>query len=272
MIFKNVKNYEKLNEFILGLLILSTLILSSCGLKKGRQETSDQIERSAIVNGKSLSTKGENSHSVVALISENREGEALCTGSIVSDSVILTAAHCVEGSPRRIQIIFGADIKKITDENIRLADTAISHPNWGRNLKSGRADLALVHFKGGLPTRYFPVTLADQATHLREGQDVTMIGYGVTSGEREKGSGKLRQTTTQIIGQKSPSEIVTDGESSSVCFGDSGGPAFIKEGNESIQWGVASAVENRACNEASIHTEIISFGPWIHRTINRLEE
>jgi secreted trypsin-like serine protease len=233
------------------------LILSSCGLKNGQQETSDQIKRSSIVNGKSLNTKGENSHSVVALISENREGEALCTGSIVSDSVILTAAHCVAGNPQRIQIIFGSDIKKTTDENIRLADIAISHPNWGRNLKSGRADLALVHFKGGLPAHYFPVTL---------------IGYGVTSGEREKGLGKLRQTTTQIIGQKSPSEIVTDGESSSVCFGDSGGPAFIKEGNENIQWGVASAVENRACNEASIHTEIISFGPWIHRTINRLEK
>jgi secreted trypsin-like serine protease len=80
----------------------------------------------------------------------------------------------------------------------------------------------------------------------------------------------LRETETTIVDQVSPTEIATDGRKSSVCFGDSGGPAFITEGRRLVQWGVASSVTNESCNEASIHTSVMTYLRWIKTTANRL--
>jgi secreted trypsin-like serine protease len=138
-------------------------------------------------------------------------------------------------------------------------------------MPSGEADLALIHFKGNAPKGYTPITLANENLKLKEGTLVFMFDYGVTDGESQTGAGKLRQTTSKILGHHSLTEAVTDGHKSSVCFGDSGGPAFIKTDSGFVQWGVASSVTNIACEEASIHTEVMKYETWIRSSVKKLE-
>jgi V8-like Glu-specific endopeptidase len=154
-------NYQRLNAFFLGTLILSTVTLVACGANKDTPPTTD-LEVSDIVNGKAVTKKNENAHSIVAIVAEKNGGQSLCTGSIVAPEVILTAAHCVEGSPQKLHLVFGLNIQKANKKNdTREADKFIIHPNWGRHLPSGESDLALIHFKGALPEGYSPVKLAD---------------------------------------------------------------------------------------------------------------
>lgn len=268
MNFTKLKKSLPLKEIFFCGLILSTLTLESCGVN-GKNAKSINTELSDIVNGKAVTLKNENSHNVVALVADKNDGQALCTGTIVAPSVILTAAHCVDDSPRSLHVVFGLTVQKAKE--VREADKVIQHSNWNRHLPSGEGDLALIHFKGNLPEGYQPVKLANENLSLKAGQKVLMIGYGVINGEAETGSGKLRQTTTLVIGRHSPTEIVTDGKKSSVCFGDSGGPAFIKIKNEFFQWGVASSVANRSCDESSIHTEVMKYEPWIQASIAKLQ-
>jgi secreted trypsin-like serine protease len=264
-------NYQRLNAFFLGTLILSTVTLVACGANKDTPPTTD-LEVSDIVNGKAVTKKNENAHSIVAIVAEKNGGQSLCTGSIVAPEVILTAAHCVEGSPQKLHLVFGLNIQKANKKNdTREADKFIIHPNWGRHLPSGESDLALIHFKGALPEGYSPVKLADDNFKLKIGQKVLMIGYGVTDGQSENGSGKLRQTNSLILEEHSLTEMVTDGQKSSVCFGDSGGPAFVKVSKEYIQWGVASSVTNKSCDEASIHTEVMKYETWIKSSITKMQ-
>jgi hypothetical protein len=138
-------------------------------------------------------------------------------------------------------------------------------------LRTGEADLAVIHFNGSIPTGFLPVNLANDKLKLENGQKVILAGFGVTDGENNIGAGTLRQTTSEIIDFHSATEAVTDGQKSSVCFGDSGGPAFIKVKNELIQWGVASSVANLACNESSIHTEVMKYLSWISKSMAKLQ-
>ena len=236
---------------------------------------------SAITHGKADTAQDPLASSVVALVADRAGGsEALCTGTIVDDGIILTAAHCVDGAPERIAIVFGTDVHRPVA--LRKATGFEQNPAWQRNEASGRGDLALVSFEGGLPDGFEPVALAQPGVVLRNGIETTMVGYGVTSAKREKGAGHLRKTKTVIIGQASATELVTDGHAGSVCFGDSGGPAFIA-GHRTrhvkgeplkepapVQWGVASSVMNETCNEASIHTNVADYSDWIAEVAARL--
>ena len=202
--------------------------------------------------------------SVVALVAQREDGQALCTGTILSEDTILTAAHCVDENPERMLVVFNRTIKNAPTELIRKVTAFVQNPSWKKPSAKGRGDLALVRFEGGLPADYKPVTIGDANLPLTPGTEVLMMGYGVNKAETHKGAGVLRETKSSIIEQESPTELVTDGTKSSVCFGDSGGPAFAEDadGNE-VQWGVTSSGKNDTCNEASVHTNVIAYAAWM---------
>jgi secreted trypsin-like serine protease len=267
-----MKSYRerKLNQLTLVILICSAVLLGSCGEKK-EASLSGNLELSDIVNGKSTTKKNENALSVVAIIAEKDEGQSLCTGTVIAPEIILTAAHCLDNVSPRLQIVFNFNISKAKEKDLREADKYIQHPHWGRHLKSGESDIALIHFKGALPDNYFPVVLANKSLKLKIGQNVSMLGYGVTNGRSYKGAGKLRETNSTILEQNSSTEFITDGVKSSVCYGDSGGPSFLKTGNSYVQWGVASSVLNKECNEASVHTGVMKYDAWIKSSIKKMK-
>lgn len=241
--------------------------LSACG----RGVVSPLIYGDGIVNGKPVANQDIVSKSVVALVAEGADGQSLCTGSVVNEETILTAAHCVEGEPRRIAVIFNPKVSGVDQGVVRMADRFLQNPRWNiSDRRKDRGDLALVHFSGGLPAGYQPVAFLTEKTPLTNGATVILAGYGVTSGKSSKGAGTLREAPTTIEGQFSNTEIMTDGRTSSVCFGDSGGPAFIQTENGLVQWGVASSVMTRACNEASVHTSLIGYETWVERAAKDL--
>ena len=142
-----ISKQKKMNYLLSGVIVSTTLMLISCGAKKELLQNSGLIN-SGIVNGKNVSKKNENSHSIVAIIADKEDGQALCTGTIVSPEVILTAAHCVDETPQKLHIVFGQDVQKTKEKDIRYADKYVKHPSWKRHMPSGEGDLALIHFKG----------------------------------------------------------------------------------------------------------------------------
>jgi secreted trypsin-like serine protease len=210
----------------------------------------------SIVNGDSANRREKLARSVVALVAIQDGSEALCTGTILNDQSVLTAAHCI-ASPQEMLVVFGPNVKSAAPDKRRKVLSYKRHPT---------ADLAIVHFTGGLPDGYSPVTLMNSGHSVRAGSEVLMMGYGVTDGLRHKGAGVLRETRSLVLNFTS-NAIVTDGRQSSVCFGDSGGPAFVQsEGGEWSQVGVAHAVSDQACDQASIHTRVFPYEAWIRES------
>lgn len=155
-----------------------------------------------------------------------RIGDAACTATVVGSRVILTAAHCIQNSKGLIAAYEGEGVK--TDFH-NMAQTAkftamcYIHPKYPKRLDH---DFALC-----LASVDFPRAATLSKYGIRRGDHVTLAGYGCTNKDGSGGNdGTLRMGRTQVsdVPGGLPGRDIwfeTTGVSS-LCFGDSGGPAL----------------------------------------------
>ncbi len=232
-------------------------------------------ESPMIINGQRVSAKDAEKDkiaksivdSTVALeIYENGQAVGICTGTLIFPDIVLTAAHCIDGNTDRVVAVFATEVEGAASERAREVVKWEQHPDWGKGVATGRADLALVKLERDAPPDTRPAKFLLTPLRLKEHDEFVIAGYGLSIAYIRESQGVLRRAKTTIIGVMSLTEIVSDGSGSSVCFGDSGGPAYIERGGELYLWGVASAVSSRLCNEMSAHTDILLHLGWIART------
>lgn len=219
---------------------------------------------------------------------QGRQMYAICTGTLVTENVILTAAHCMDADISKAVVVFGDDFSAAFDKNAtkkpsietrQVVNWSIN-PLWARakNEQFNEGDTAVVKFDGSLPEGYAPAQILPDASALRNGADVVVAGYGAdrkisgdanTSGD-SAGVGTLRKVTVQIVNAKiSQTEMEIGARQKTVCHGDSGGPSFIELNGEYYLWGVTSRGD---CQQESIQTNILAYlDNWLKPTVAKLE-
>ncbi len=214
---------------------------------------------------------------------------AICTGSILSPSIVVTAAHCVESSASSLRLVFGNDFNSRAIV-IRNVDSTQTSPLWPfrQNAPTNTGDIALIRFSGGLPSGYKPVKFLTDATKLSDGMTVTLAGFGASdvvqvrdpkSGaltSDHQGAGKLRYTETTIATAAfTKSEFLTDSSKGrGACHGDSGGPAFVNVNGDLVVTGVTSRSVNDpgdTCAVGAAYTNIPFYAKWIVQTAKKLD-
>jgi hypothetical protein len=149
-----------------------------------------------------------------------------CTATMVGQRAVLTAAHCVtDGASGKITLAQGDVQVKCTH-----------HPNY---LTDYSADFALCVSGGKLPD----VTNGFErigATVPKSGDQIQIIGYGcLTEGGGDRTFGELWAGFATV--DSFPPDLgyfVTKG--AAVCFGDSGGAAYVVNGGHRAIVGVNS--------------------------------
>jgi secreted trypsin-like serine protease len=159
-----------------------------------------------------------------------------CSGTLISPTVFLTAAHCEEGA--RVNVTFSSAYQP---GDTVYTGTWHADPAYSKS-QSDPHDLAVVEFDRairGLSPAQLPS--AGSLSSLAASQQFTAVGYGayaVTSGKggghqylyndvRNAGTSTLN-TTTQAWLKMSMNPSHGDGGG---CFGDSGGPNFLGSSN-----------------------------------------
>ncbi len=198
----------------------------------------------AIIGG----TMDNGDPAVVMVLAASNQGQAICTGEVVSPHVVLTAAHCVDpaiaGQGNTYQIFLGSDYNDQQQANDQSNWVAVKETHYDTNfnpnqLDSGH-DVAVV-----ITDTAIPVTpLAMNRTPLSQndvGDSVRLVGYGIDNGNDQQGNsaGTKRQTKTTLSNYDQLLIDFTDG-AHETCEGDSGGPAFIGQNGVEVIAGITS--------------------------------
>lgn len=142
----------------------------------------------AIMNGWTVKASDALTASIVAVWDE--KGGFLCTGSVLPQNLILTAAHCIEGDPKELKIIFGLKPYDVIDsrdpevivKNTRRVIAGKRHENYNDSAEQrtlNTNDIALLKYEGNLPDGYRPAIFLPDMQSLTRGAMVTVAGYGV---------------------------------------------------------------------------------------------
>ena len=192
--------------------------------------------------------------SVGAISSDFGDGyENYCTGTVIADDVVLTAAHCLEDdwgypvSPEELLFSVGDDVADPL-ASFFVAEVWI-HPDFdGIEAYHDLGVLILESPVSGAVSDLQPLPVNRRGFGSELVQRVVQnVGYGVTEDDYYN---TLRWWTTEPITQVEDYEFTVYGNGvSSVCVGDSGGPSLYSFDSlaphilGTVSWGDSSCVD-----------------------------
>jgi hypothetical protein len=148
-----------------------------------------------------------------------------CSGSLVSPTVFVTAAHCTgDLASGRVWVSF--DPTYVAGSSTLLPGTAHTDPQWGL-VKDDSHDVAVVVLDKAVSgvTPYALPTAGALDNAGVASQTFTNVGYGY-SDRTFTFDGYRRWSTSSFTGLK-PTELRLSEKGGGVCFGDSGGPRLL---------------------------------------------
>jgi hypothetical protein len=186
----------------------------------------------------------------------------LCSGSVLSDELFLTAAHCIAAMPPDVDWLVtlnpGAPAGPVLTPGVfpdefpfaliapaTAGGVAVTHPDFDPDTRSH--DVAVVRFTPGTFAGVTPVALppAELLDRARRGgvlrrNDLRLVGYGADPEWGDEAPVFVvegyRQTATAPFRALTRERLVLDGRArrtgrGSLCYGDSGSPQFVDGSN-----------------------------------------
>ncbi|KAJ8918127.1 hypothetical protein NQ315_011584 [Exocentrus adspersus] len=208
------------------------------------------------------------------------DGRSFCTGSLISSTFVVTAAHCTYNCSY-VDLIFGAhniNIQEATQVRVT-SSNIIVHPDFMRPDRRSN-DISLIRIPSPIVSNSYIriVDMARAEDGFYVGSTAVLSGWGTTSDTSSSISSELREVYLTVMdntdcvnvygpGIVKSSNICTSGRGAvGGCNGDSGGPLVV----DNVQIGVTSFISSRGCEsgDPTGYARISHYRAWIDRNIN----
>ncbi|WKZ57377.1 MAG: trypsin-like serine protease [Bdellovibrionota bacterium] len=233
-----------LRALTLSVALIALGLASGCGGGGGDDELSQNScsllgLSTRIING---SACAESQAPVVRLSLISRNATALCSGTVISPTKVLTAAHCFLGPAiSRVDVLVEGQTISATQ--------AFIHPGVAvePRTKAVLNDVAVVEL--ARPTTIAPVALYTSSS-VGPGDVFSVFGYGLDergfAGTLRSGEMRVEDLTENHIFAR------YEGEGSNTCNGDSGGPALLEIRGQPTLIGLTSSGANPDCGPGDL--------------------
>jgi secreted trypsin-like serine protease len=208
----------------------------------------------------------------------NQGGTAsFCTGTIVGQRFVVSAAHCfakyfepVTLNPS-IDVSFGSGasvsrrVKKLTYHDGFAKST--QYPKMGKTPGYPEAplnDVALLELQDEIPSSSIPIGILPSSIKLNENQVIKIAGFGKT--DDKAFSQVLRATQMYLHQTKETAKVIgaVNSDSQSACNGDSGGPALVVVSDFLYLVGATSYGSKHCADGSVVFTDLRLFHGWLN--------
>jgi hypothetical protein len=190
---------------------------------------------------------------VIYLTSSGRPGSYWCSGTLVAPTIVTTAKHCTEGNSN-MAVAFGRD----PAGNDPIIDVArvFEHPSVDVSILLLSQDATQV-----VPgVEVTPINRASLSGG-NVGNRVEVGGYGET---RQQGRSGRWFGALEIVEVSSTAINIYGQGRRGFCFGDSGGPLFLRDGNgQTVTAAVISATQDQSCLGWGFTERLDVLASWI---------
>jgi hypothetical protein len=227
-------------------------------------------DRSEALIGADIADRSIHRYTVVVGSAKGR-----CTGVVLAQDIVLTAAHCIltgeklwvsgdQAPPGSLSAAGQGGHQSVRPSQLSAVDEIVQHPLFSRK-DAGSPDLAILKLATPLPDRFIPATLG--ARHLAEGDNLIAAGYGKASADETRPTLVLRMVLLQVTRAFRGWAILTSiSEDNAVgAPGDSGGPLFSYRGMHTLV-GLIVSVSDRRTRAVALAAHY----SWIKETQERL--
>ena len=242
---------------------LSAVGVTGCG-SAGENTGEDD---SAIIGGKT-----DNGDSAVLALFASQPGAqsgSLCSASLISPTVLLHAAHCVDprevGNGNVFVAIEGTSLNAAT----AVHDVASTHfdPQFDPAQLQNGHDIGVSILAQPITTiKPLPFNKTPLSQNL-VGQAVRLIGYGVNNGPAQSGAGIKRTVTTKLDAFNAQLLQIGDVRHQT-CNGDSGGPALMSINGTTTIVGVTSFGQQFCTGNGGFDTRIDAQLAFLQEFVN----
>lgn len=274
--------YRVVRSAVAACLLLSSWSIghaASSPIEKARARAKAGREEVRIVGGPKV-TLAQHPWQVALALPEvpNDFLAQFCGGALISQTWVITAAHCVDGGtkPEDIEILFGSDKLNQSGNRIGVERIVVHSTFDGATLDN---DVALIEVSGAIRSqKSINIAAAEQ---LSAATALTVTGWGKTFEKFGQKSEHLRGVTIPLVtnvtcnqpesyDSKVTANMFCAGKvegGQDACQGDSGGPATIDVAGRPHLAGVVSW--GKGCGRAKkygVYTRLHMFLPWIQTT------